>query len=94
MLRHNIDIALVGDNALTQCAADMIILAFFVLLQPGDFTVSTSETTPFNLEDVQLFIGGTHINLNATFDGKILSATLCTVTFTTRLLVLMANLLG
>ena len=37
--------------------ADMIIIAFFYLLRPGEYTDSASDTTPFTLADVQLFVG-------------------------------------
>ena len=46
----------------TLCAtADMIIIAFFYLLRPGEYT--DNDKTPFRFEDVQLFIGDTRINL-------------------------------
>ena len=46
----------------TLCAtADMIIIAFFYLLRPGEYT--DNNKSPFRLEDVQLFIGDTRINL-------------------------------
>ena len=44
---------------------DMIILAYFFLLQPGEYTDNDGDTDkhPFLLEDVQLFIGDTRLNL-------------------------------
>jgi hypothetical protein len=43
----------------------MIILAYFFLLQPGEYTDNDGDTDkhPFLLEDVQLFIGDTRLNL-------------------------------
>jgi hypothetical protein len=35
----------------------MIILAFFFLLRPGEYTGTASDTTPFTLQDVQCWIG-------------------------------------
>jgi hypothetical protein len=35
----------------------MIVLAFFFLLRPGEYTGTPSDTTPFTLQDVQLWIG-------------------------------------
>ena len=84
VLRHIMVIALSGDNTLIQCTADMIVLAFFFLLRPGEYTDSSSETTPFTLADAQLFIGDTRINLVTAPDGELLSATFCTLTFTTQ----------
>jgi hypothetical protein len=40
----------------TQAIADMICLAFFFLLRPGEYIGTTSDTTPFNLHDVQCWI--------------------------------------
>jgi hypothetical protein len=39
-----------------QATADMICLAFFFLLRPGEYTVSPNNT-PFKFQDVKLFIG-------------------------------------
>jgi hypothetical protein len=43
----------------------MIILAYFFLLQPGEYTDNDGDTDkhPFLLEDVQFFIGDTRLNL-------------------------------
>jgi hypothetical protein len=41
----------------TQAIADMISLAFFFLLRPGEYTGTASDTTPFTLHDVQCWIG-------------------------------------
>jgi hypothetical protein len=41
----------------TQAIADMITIAFFFLLRPGEYTGTTSDDTPFRLQDVHLYIG-------------------------------------
>ena len=84
VLRHIMVIAQAGNNELIQCTADMIVLAFFFLLRPGEYTDMSSESTPFKLADAQLFIGRTRINLITASEGEILSATFCTLTFTTQ----------
>jgi hypothetical protein len=38
--------------------ADMIVIAFFFLLRPGEYTGTTSDDAPFRLEDVHLYMGG------------------------------------
>jgi hypothetical protein len=38
--------------------ADMITFAFYFLLQPGECMGTTSDDTPFKLQDVALCIGG------------------------------------
>jgi hypothetical protein len=58
ILRHVAALAAQPSATLsTQAIADMIVLAFFFLLQPGEYTGNPSYTTPFTLQDVQLWIG-------------------------------------
>lgn len=59
-------------------------LAFFFLLRPGEYTSTSSDTTPFKLADVQLFVGRTRLNLATTPEHHLLTATFCTLTFTTQ----------
>ena len=50
--------AIIAQHATSEifkAVADMIIIAFFFLLRPGDYT--DNDDNPFRLEDVQLFIG-------------------------------------
>lgn len=49
--------ALVAASEANQAIADMICLAFFFLLRPGEYTGTKSDTTPFTLNDVQCWIG-------------------------------------
>ena len=57
-----------------QATADMIILAFFFLLRPGEYTATASETQPFEMQHVQLFIDGRRINFNTATDAEILES--------------------
>ena len=61
-------------------AADMIIIAFFYLLRPGEYT--DNDKTPFRLEDVQLFIGDTRINLTTAPTEQARQARFASLTFT------------
>lgn len=48
----------------THCAADLMVMAFFFLMRPGEYCASTSEyTTPFRLCDVELFQGAPRLHL-------------------------------
>jgi hypothetical protein len=38
----------------TQAIVDMIAIAFFFLLRPGEYTGTTSDDTPFRLQDMHL----------------------------------------
>jgi len=70
----------VGSIAIAQMAA----LTFFFLLRPGEYTSSPSDTTPFTLQDVQLFIGVYRLNLVTASEAEIHLATFGTLTFTTQ----------
>jgi hypothetical protein len=50
-----------ANDSLYQATTDMIILAFFFLLRPGEYT--DNDNTPFCIKDVQLFIGPRCLNL-------------------------------
>jgi hypothetical protein len=70
----------------SNCAvADMICLAFFFLLRPGEYTGATTratESAPFLLEDVQLFIGRRRLAVLTCSDLDLDSATFVSLTFT------------
>ncbi|KAL7523177.1 hypothetical protein ACHAWF_000411 [Thalassiosira exigua] len=48
---------------LLHATVDMIIIAFSFLLQGGEYTGLSSDTTVFTLDDVQLFVGTTRLSL-------------------------------
>ena len=62
----------------------MIIIAFFFLLRPGEYTDSKSETTPFTLGDVQLAIGCRRLCLATSPDAVLDQARSVSLTFTTQ----------
>ncbi len=61
--------------------ADMICIAFFFFLRPGEYSISASDSSPFQLEDVQLFRGTTRLNLSSAPDAEISTATFASLTF-------------
>lgn len=61
---------------------DMILLAFFFLLRPGEYTGSPSNTSPFTLADVQLFAGRRRLPISTCPEADFALATFCTLTFT------------
>ena len=63
------------------CAADMIGLAFFFLLRPGEYAHSPTDSTPFEFRDVQLFRGQQRLNLATASEAQLLTATFCSLTF-------------
>ena len=70
------------NSHLLQATADMIIIAFFYLLRPGEYTDAPSETSPFRLTDVQLFIGSTRLDLWAASAEQLRQARFASLTFT------------
>jgi hypothetical protein len=84
VIRHIAHNAVVRQNAVYLATADMIILAFFFLLRPGEYTANRSDTSPFRLQDVQFFIGETRLNAMDSSLDLIAQATFATLTFTTQ----------
>lgn len=74
--------ATLGNQTVNLAVADMIALAFFFLLRPGEYTGTSSETTPFAFQDVALFHGMRRLDLHSATDAEILSATFATLEFT------------
>ena len=59
----------------------MITIAFFYLLRPGEYSISTSDSSPFELKDVQLFVGLLRLNLSTATEAQLMSATFAAYTF-------------
>mmetsp|Transcript_12729 Transcript_12729/g.20974 ORF Transcript_12729/g.20974 Transcript_12729/m.20974 type:complete len:262 (-) Transcript_12729:486-1271(-) len=76
--------ALPPNSFFLEAVTDMIIIAFFYLLRPGEYTDSKSDTKPFTLGDVQLFIGPTRLNLDTATDAELRMARAASLTFTTQ----------
>lgn len=71
-----------GDKL--RAAADMIIIAFFFLLRPGEYTDAASDTTPFTLGNVQMFIGCTRLDIMTVEERVLDQARSVSLTFTTQ----------
>ena len=81
VLRRIFVIADNTEDPVAVALADMIGLAFFFLLRPGEYTDSPSDTSPFQLRDVQLFAGPQRLDLASASDATLLSATFASLTF-------------
>jgi hypothetical protein len=64
--------------------ADMIVIAFFFLLCPGEYTGTISDDTAFKLQDVGLYIQGRKLDLLAAPEAELRMATSASYTFTTQ----------
>jgi hypothetical protein len=71
----------VVDNTF-QAAADMIIITFFFLLRPGEYTDNNKD--PFRLTDTQLFIRDTRLPLLTAPALELCLARFASLTFTSQ----------
>ena len=77
-------IAFIAANStceVTKATADMIIIGFFFLLRPREYTDSASDTQPFDLRSVQLFHGLRRLNFTTATDADLLAAASGSLTF-------------
>jgi hypothetical protein len=81
---HVLSAALLSATIDNLGVADMIVLAFFFLLRPGEYTATASDTTPFRMCDVQLFIGPVRIDPATADEQSLWSTTFASLTFTTQ----------
>jgi hypothetical protein len=70
-----------GDQAIRACA-DMVTLAYFFVLRPGEYVVSSGElSAPFRFGDAELFIGQRRLDCRQCTDADIQAATFVMLTF-------------
>ena len=81
VIRNLLFIAMNSPDPHTNAIADMIVIAFFFLLRPGEYTASPSDTQPFDFQSVQLFLGPTRLNIDTATDAQLNCATFASLTF-------------
>ena len=79
-MSHASDRGPTSSTSLYQATTDMIIIAFFFLLRPGEYT--DNPNNPFRLADVQLFIGHTRLHLANAPTSQLQQARFASLTFT------------
>jgi len=84
ILQRILAVALLSASVAAIAVADMICLAFFFLLRPGEYTGTTATSTPFRLCDVELRTGAIRHNVLTTPIPTLRAATFVTLTFTTQ----------
>jgi hypothetical protein len=67
-----------------QAIADMICLAFFFLLRPGEYTGTTSASQPFQLQDITFYIGNMRLATATASPAQLAASTFVTLEFTTQ----------
>jgi hypothetical protein len=83
LLHHLYLLAQAKGDELSLAVGDLAYLAFFFLLRPGEYCVST-ESHPFRLCDVQLFINDIRLDILTCSTVMLFEATFVTLTFTTQ----------
>ena len=84
ILRHVMAQAQLAADPVNLACADMICLAFFFLLRPGEYTGTVTSTQPFQLRDVRFFLGNLALPATTAPAPQLLSATFVTLEFTTQ----------
>jgi len=84
ILQHIAFVAQASQDPRHATIADMITIAFYFLLRPGEYTGSSSGAHPFRLADVQLFSQGRRLSLALATDDTIRSSQFATLTFTSQ----------
>jgi hypothetical protein len=67
-----------------QSITDMVVIAFYFLLRPGEYTGNSSDDTPFRLQEVALRISDHRLNTMLSPVTDIASADSVSYTFTTQ----------
>ena len=84
VLRRLACVAVASNDQELQAVADMIIIAFFFLLCPGEYTGTKSDRTPFCLSDVTFSVGRTVFDTATATDNELAAATFVILTFSTQ----------
>jgi hypothetical protein len=84
VLRRIFSISFATQDPTNHALADMIGLAFFFLLRPGEYTDKSTDSHPFEIRDVQLFFGQQRLDCIQATDAQLLSATFGSLTFRTQ----------
>ena len=82
LLQHVLFAAIASSAVSSLAIADMIVLAFFFLLRPGEYTATKSDTTPFRLCDVRLSVGSHYLDIFTATPEQLNTATFASLTFT------------
>lgn len=78
------DIATAAGDSESLAAADMMWLAFFFLLRPGEYTSTTKRSHPFCIRDVGLWINKAPLQYLTASVDDLLAVTFVSLTFVTQ----------
>ena len=84
VLRRLACIAAASRDPELQAIANMIIIAFFFLLLPGEYTGTKSDSSLFLLSDVTFSVGCTLFDTSTATDNDLAASTFVIFTFSTQ----------
>jgi hypothetical protein len=84
VVHQAINQAYAHDHVESLAVINMIIIAFFFLMRPGEHTAPTGENTPFTIRDIQLYVGPTRYSALTIPVPLLASVTFVTYCFTTQ----------
>lgn len=88
VLRHLVQLVTSDPSATAsrKTIMDLIIIAFYFLMRPGEYCNSTGEDSshPFHSDELELWLGPRKLNLVTASDHELLTATFCILEFTTQ----------
>ena len=64
--------------------ANIIYIAFFFLLHPGEYSGTTTDNQAFTLNDIYLYLGKQKLSLATAMDSELEAATSCALHFMTQ----------
>jgi hypothetical protein len=84
ILHHTFATAQASADPISLAAADMMWIAFFFLLRPGEYTMPAEDSHPFRLSDVKLWLNSTPVALLECPVSTLLNCTFVSLTFDTQ----------
>ena len=76
--------AVPGSSLALRAIVDMMCLAFYFLMRPGEYCTTPQQPHPFRMADVILYAGSHQISLATATDAQLLAATSVELTFSTQ----------
>ena len=84
VLRRLACIAAASNDQELQAVADMIVITFFLLLRPGEYTGTKIDSTPFRLSDGTFSVGRTVFDTAIATYNELAAATFVILMFSTQ----------
>ena len=84
ILHRATSLAMAENSETIRAASDLMWIAFFFLLRPGEYTQPAEDSHPFRIRDVRLFVGETLIDHQSGDLAVLDTCTFVSLTFSTQ----------